>query len=251
MSNSPLVNYTKLSPHCNKPRKAKIDTITIHHMAGNITVETCGQVFQTRQASSNYGVDGKGRIGMYVEEANRSWASSSPENDHRAVTIEVANSGGAPDWPVNDKAYAALIELVADICKRNGIEKLVWSDFKSDRVNHKNGCNMTVHQDFAATNCPGPYLLKKMPQIAADVNKKLTPTVSPAPPAETLYGYHVKVTATHLPIRSGPSTAFASKNYIKPGVYTIVEEQKSPDGSTWGRLKSGAGWIILDGVMKI
>ena len=137
MSNSAMVTYTKLSPNCNKPRNHAIDTITIHHMAGNCTVETCGEIFAptSRQASSNYGVDNKGHVGLYVEEANRSWCSSNRDNDHRAITIEVANDGGAPDWHVSDTALNTLIKLVADICKRNGIKKLIWSNNKSDRVN--------------------------------------------------------------------------------------------------------------------
>lgn len=188
MANSPLVNCTKLSPMCSSPRNHRIDTITIHHMAGNLSAETCGQVFQTRQASSNYGVDSNGRVGLYVDEGDRSWASANPANDHRAVTIEVANCGGGPDWPVSGAAYDKLIELAADICRRNGIAKLVWSGDKSDRVGHKNGCNMTVHQDFMATSCPGPYLLARMPQIAADVNAKLgaapaAPNTAPSAPA--------------------------------------------------------------------
>ena len=117
-------------------------------MAGNCSVETCGQIFASsaRQASSNYGVGTDGRVALYVDEANRSWCTSSNANDQRAVTIEVANNGGAPDWPVSDKAYAALLDLVTDICKRNGIKKLVWSTSKNDRVNHLNGCNMTAAQ---------------------------------------------------------------------------------------------------------
>lgn len=173
MSHSPLVAYTRLSPHRNSPRGHKIDTITVHHMAGDLSVETCGQVFQTRQASSNYGIDSRGRVGLYVEEGDRSWASANPGNDHRAVTIEVANCGGAPDWPVSDAAYAKLVELTADICRRNGIARLVWSDSRADRTAHRNGCNMTVHQDFMATACPGPYLMGKLPQLAADVNARL------------------------------------------------------------------------------
>lgn len=249
MSNSPLVNYTKLSPNCNKPRMSRIDTITIHHMAGNISVETCGQVFQTRKASTNYGVDGKGRVGLYVDEANRSWSSANPENDHRAINIEVANSGGAPDWPVNDKAYAALIELVADICRRNGIEKLVWGETRADRVGHKNGCNMTVHQDFMATSCPGPYLLRKMPQIAADVNAKLDAAQTPVAPQFT--PYTVRVDVKNLNIRTGPGTNYEIAQTIPQGVYTIVEERDGPGAQKWGKLKSGAGWIGLDLVVRM
>ena len=175
MSNSSLVSYTKLSPNHSGKRTKKIDTITIHCMAGNLSVETCGNLFapSSRQASSNYGVGTDGRIALYVDEANRSWCTSSNANDQRAVTIEVANNGGAPDWPVSAKAYAALLDLVTDICKRNGIKKLVWSTSKTDRVNHLNGCNMTVHRDYAAKACPGDYLYNRHGQIAAEVNRRL------------------------------------------------------------------------------
>lgn len=183
MGNSKLVDYTKLSPHCTKNRNHKIDTITIHHMAGNITVETCGQVFQTRQASTNYGVDGRGRVGLFVNENDRAWATANPGNDNRAVNIEVANCGSAPDWPVSDAALNKLVELVADICRRNGIEKLVWGETRSDRVNRRNGCNMTVHSDFMATICPGPYLFEKMPEIANAANKLLGVGEAPAAPS--------------------------------------------------------------------
>lgn len=188
MSNSPLVCYTKISPNKNSPRNHKIDTLTIHHMAGNLSIETCGNVFasKSKQASSNYGIGSDGRVGMYVEEKDRSWCSCSGSNDHRAITIEVANCTGAPDWKVSDQAYATLINLCADICKRNGIEKLVWSDSKSDRVNHKNGCNMTIHSDFYSTSCPGPYLKGKMADIASKVNAMLAPAPTPEPtPAPT------------------------------------------------------------------
>ena len=175
MSNSPLVSYTKLSPNHSGKRNHVIDTITIHCMAGNASVETCGALFAnpSRKASSNYGIGSDGRIALYVNEANRSWCSSSSSNDNRAITIEVANNGGAPDWPVSNKAYAALLDLVTDICKRNGIKKLVWSTNKNDRINHKNGCNMTIHRDFSNKSCPGDYLYNRHGQIAAEVNKRL------------------------------------------------------------------------------
>lgn len=222
MSNSPLVDYTKLSPHCTKNRRHKIDTITIHHMAGNITVETCGQVFQTRQASTNYGVDGRGRVGLFVDENDRAWSTANPENDNRAVNIEVANCGSAPDWPVNGAAYNKLIELVADICRRNGIEKLVWGEKRYERVDHRNGCNMTVHSDFMSTSCPGPYLFEKMPEIADTVNKLLgavphsaakpggTPT-SAAQPAAPKIGDIVEFTGSCHYSSANSGTSFPCK----------------------------------------
>ena len=174
MSNSPLVSYTKISPNRTSPRNHKIDTITIHCVVGQCSVETLGNVFAptSRQASSNYGVGVDGRIGMYCEEKDRSWCSSNAANDHRAITIEVASDTTHP-YAVNDKAYAGMLDLVTDICKRNGIKKLVWSDNKTDRVNHRNGCNMTVHRDYANKSCPGDYLYSRMSQIASEVNKRL------------------------------------------------------------------------------
>ena len=259
MSNSSLVSYTKLSPNHSGKRTKSIDTITIHCMAGNLSIESCGALFasSSRQASSNYGVGSDGRIGLYVDEGNRSWCTSSNANDQRAVTIEVANNGGAPDWPVSTQAYNALINLVADICKRNDIKKLVWSTNKSTRMNHLNGCNMTVHRDYAAKACPGDYLYNRHSAIAQAVNSRLGSTsgntggnTSSKPSGTTTTNYTVKITASDLNIRSGPGTNYSSKGFIKPGVYTIVAESDGTGASKWGKLKSGAGWISLDYAAK-
>lgn len=192
MSNSALVNYTKISPNRTSPRKNKIDTITIHCVVGQCSVETLGAIFapSSRQASSNYGVGVDGRIGMYVEEKDRSWCSSNAANDNRAITIEVASDTTHP-YAVNDKAYAALLDLVTDICRRNGIKKLVWSTNKNERVNHLNGCNMTVHRDYANKSCPGDYLYERHGSIAAEVNKRLGASAAeqetPSSGTDTLY----------------------------------------------------------------
>ena len=188
MSNSPLVNYTKISPNRTSPRNHKIDTVTIHCVVGQCSVETLGNIFAptSRQASCNYGIGADGRIGMYCEEKDRSWCSSNAANDNRAITIEVASDTKHP-YAVNAKAYAALIDLLVDICKRNGIPRLVWSTSKADRVNHKNGCNMTVHRDYANKSCPGEYLYSRHAQIASEVNKRLGSTDTRPQPEKVLY----------------------------------------------------------------
>lgn len=167
MSNSPLVVYTKLSPNFTKMANKVNKKITIHHMAGNCSIETCGAIFASasRKASSNYGIGSDGRIGLYVNECDRSWCSSSRSNDEQAITIEVANNSGAPNWTVSAKAYAALLNLCEDICRRNNIKKL---NFTGDASG-----NLTMHEWFADTNCPGPYLKSKFKDIAAEVNKRL------------------------------------------------------------------------------
>ena len=168
MSNSSLVDYVKISPNKTSPRNHKIDRITIHHMAGNLSVETCGNVFapSSRQASANYGIDSDGRVGMYVDEKDRSWCSSNKANDHRAVTIEVADDVIGNGWHSSDKAMNKLVELCADICRRNGITRLNYTG-------DTNG-NLTMHKWFASTDCPGAYLESKFPWIAEQVNKKLS-----------------------------------------------------------------------------
>lgn len=171
MSNSSMVVYTKISPHRTSPRNHKIDKITIHHMAGNASIEACGNVFQKKRASANYGIGSDGRVAMYVEECDRSWASSNAANDHRAVTIEVANSKSGGDWPVSDKAMESLIALCVDICRRNGIERL---NFTGDKTG-----NLTMHKYFAATACPGPYLESRFRYIAEEVNKRLAGETAP------------------------------------------------------------------------
>ena len=167
MSNSSLISYTKISPNKYSPRNHVIDTITIHCMAGNLSVERCGDIFAStsREASSNYGIGSDGRIGLYVDESDRAWTSGNRENDNQAVTIEVANDVVGGIWHVSDKAMESLILLCVDICKRNGIEKLIYTGDKTG--------NLTMHKWFQATTCPGPYLESKFPYIADEVNKRL------------------------------------------------------------------------------
>lgn len=248
MSNSSLVNYTKISPNRTSPRKHKIDTITIHCMACDLSIERCGAVFakRTRMASSNYGVGSDGRVGLYVEENDRSWCSSNKANDHRAITIEVACEPVAP-YKVTDAAMAALIELVADICRRNDIKQLLWKGDKS-LIGQVDKQNMTVHRWFAKKACPGDYLYGKHGYIAAEVNNRLGVTAAQPEPAQQPTGtYKVRITANTLNVRAGAGTSYKVTTTVKKGgIYTIVEEK---DG--WGKLKSGAGWISLKYTKKV
>lgn len=186
MSNSGLVIYTRISPNKSSPRKQPIDKITIHHTAGVLSLYTLGKIFANsdRNASSNYGIDVYGKVGMYVEEKDRAWTSSSWANDNRAVTIEVSNSSLGGEWPVSDKSYQALIKLCVDICKRNGIKRLNYTGDSSG--------NLTEHRYFGATLCPGPYLHKRMAGIADAVNHVLEarpyPGYYPTAPIRIGYG---------------------------------------------------------------
>ena len=262
MSNSPLATYTRITKNKTSPRNHAIDTITIHCIVGQWTAKQGCDYFATtdRQCSANYVVGKDGSIGLSVDEKDRSWCSSNGTNDNRAITIEVASDTTHP-YAVTAKAYAALLDLVTDICKRNGIKKLVWSTNKNDRVNHRNGCNMTVHRDFANKACPGEYLYSRHGEIAAEVNRRLqgasngggvvvTPPAAEKPTGgttgATVTPYHVRVKITDLNIRKGPGTNYGATGYIPPGIYTIVAESTGKGATKWGKLKSGAGWISLD-----
>lgn len=255
MSNSPLVDYTRISPNKNSPRNHKIDTITIHCVVGQCTVETLGNIFAptSRQASSNYGVGTDGKIGMYVEEKDRSWCSSNAANDNRAVTIEVASDTKHP-YAVNDRAFAALLDLVTDICKRNRIKKLVWSTKKADRVNHKNGCNMTVHRDYANKSCPGDYLYNRHGEIAAEVNRRLgvADTAPDAGAAQGVTVYTVKKGDTLSQIAAKYGTtyqAIAAYNGIKnPNAIRVGQKIKIPASTAPAALKKGDRVKVLNAV---
>lgn len=198
MSNSPLVSYTKISPNRNSPRSHKIDTITIHCVVGQASVESLGELFAKpeRQASSNYGIGYDGKIGMYVEEKDRSWCSSNRDNDHRAITIEVASDTTAP-YAVNEKAYNSLIELLVDICKRNGIAALKWKADKS-LIGKTDEQNMTVHRWFANKSCPGDYLYNRHGEIAETVNKRLSAAATESKPETAAKLYCVQVGAYRI-----------------------------------------------------
>lgn len=187
-TNSNLVTYTKISPNRTSPRNHIIDTITIHCYVGQVTAKSgCNASHFVNYdphngASCNYVVGYDGSIGLCVEEKDRAWTSggslkvngiSGSENDHRAVTIEVACEPYNP-YEVTDKALSALINLCADICKRNNIKELKWKADKS-LVGQVDKQNMTVHRWFANKACPGDYLYNKHSYIAQEVNKKLNP----------------------------------------------------------------------------
>ena len=258
MSNSPLVSYTKLSPNHSGARTHSIDRITPHCVVGQCSVETLGNIFMpvSKQASCNYGIGADGRVLLCVNEANRSWCTSSNANDQRAVTIECASNASAP-YAFKDVVYQKLITLCVDICKRNGKKKLLWLGDKTKTLNYSPKSDemvLTVHRWFANKSCPGDWMYARMGDLASKVTAQLGGTNSGNTvgntSGSTTTNYTVKITASDLNIRSGPGTNYSSKGFIKPGVYTIVAESDGTGASKWGKLKSGAGWISLDYATK-
>lgn len=257
MSNSPLVSYTKISPNKTSPRNHKIDTITIHCYVGQASVESMGGWFSEKSArcSCNYGIGSDGRIALIVDERDRSWCSSSSSNDNRAITIECASDRTEP-YAVNDKVYASLIKLCADICKRNDIKELRWKGDKT-LIGQVDKQNLTVHRWFANKSCPGEYLYNLHGRIAKEVNdilksdakneeiKAETKVDTKVEAKEEINTYpntpfSVKVLVDDLNYRSEPSMDGEVKGQTGKGIFTVNRVS-----GNWGRLKSGAGWIYL------
>ena len=206
-TNSSLVSYTKLSPNHSGQRTHSIDRITPHCVVGQCSVETLGNIFlpASRQASSNYGIGVDGRIGMYVEEKNRSWCSSSAANDQRAVTIECARDNTEP-YAFKDVVYQRLIELCTDICKRNGKTKLLWLGDKAKTLNYTPKSDemvLTVHRWFANKSCPGNWMYARMGDLASKVTAALGGDVKPADP----------VKHTPVGIKAGDLVTIAGSTY--------------------------------------
>ena len=236
MSNSPLVDVTIISPHKTSPRTHKIDTVTVHCVVGQASADSLGTWFQRSglNASSNYGIGFDGQIGMYVEEKDASWCSSNSANDNRAITIEVASDNFHP-YAVNPAVYEALIKLLADICKRNNIKKLLWKADKS-LIGQIDKQNMTVHRWFANKACPGDYLYERHGDIANRVNALLgspeatTPTEKPKEGVTVFY--RVKVNGKQVGAFEREESAFAFANLKGGEVYSVSYGVEAPINKT-------------------
>lgn len=218
MSQSPLVDYEAYTTtNCSAPRNQPISKITVHHMAGVLSVETMGNIIHNpnREVSCNYAIGSDGRIGAYIKEENRSWCSSSPWNDNRAITIETSNCATTSDWPVSDKVWNRLVELCADICKRNNIPKLTYTGNKEG--------TLTFHCFYAQTNCPGPYIKSRAQLLCDQVNAKLNNSSSSTKPATT------------DPTPIGTSTRINAGDWVK-----------IKSGSTYWGGGSIPGWVMED-----
>ena len=227
MSNSNMVSYTKLSPNHSGRRTHSIDRITPHCVVGQCSVETLGNIFAptSREASCNYGIGVDGRIGMYVEEKNRSWCSSSNANDQRAVTIECASDTYHP-YAMNSKVYDTLIKLCVDICRRNGKKKLLWFGDKNKSLNYSPKSDemvLTVHKWFANKSCPGDWLYSRLGDLAKRVTAELGGPVS----SSTSGLYRVRKSWTDSKSQVGAFSVFenAEKCADSHKGYSVYDEQ--------------------------
>lgn len=220
-TNSSLISYTKLSPNHSGQRTHSIDRITPHCVVGQCSVETLGSIFlpASKQASCNYGIGVDGRVGMYVEEKNRSWCSSSNANDQRAVTIECASDTTEP-YAFKDVVYQKLITLCVDICKRNGKKKLLWLGDKNKTLSYEPKSDemvLTVHRWFANKSCPGNWMYARM----GDLAKKVTAQLGSSASGNADAGHPEKLTEGYYRVRKAWSDSKSQK-----GAYKILSNAK-------------------------
>ncbi len=226
-TNSPLVAYTKISPNRSSPRNHCIDRITPHCVVGQCSAESLGALFADpdRQASSNYGIDKDGRVGMYCEEKDRSWCSSNRENDHRAITIECASDTKHP-YAMYDAVYDSLVELCTDICKRNGKAKLLWIADKAGALAYEPAADemlITVHRWFANKSCPGDWLYSRLGDLANRVTTALgTVQTAPAPEQKPQTTYPEKLTEGLYRVRKN----WSDGNRGQIGAYRFLSNAK-------------------------
>lgn len=196
-TNSPLVQYTKLSPNHSGERTHSIDRITPHCVVGQLTAEAVCDCFApiSRQASCNYAIGKDGKVALCVEEKNRSWCSSSPANDQRAITIECASDKTSP-FAFNDNVYNTLVKLCVDICRRNGKRKLIWIENKDRALTYEPKADemlLTVHRWFANKECPGDWLMQRMGVLASQVTEELCEAETTEPKIQTYFNVVVGV----------------------------------------------------------
>ena len=229
MSNSSLVKYIHLSPNHSGKRTAKIDTITPHCVVGQLTASGIASCFPAgRKASCNYGIGKDGSVALIVDEANRSWCTSSNYNDQRAVTIECASDRVEP-YAFNDSVYNKLVDLCVDICQRNGKNKLIWFDNKARFISYKPASNemmLSVHRWFANKSCPGDWMYSRMGQLAQTVTQRLSGSTTPSPtPTKELY----RVRKTWADVKS------------QIGAYSVLDNAKKKSKDTGFPVFNSAG----------
>ena len=249
-TNSPLVDCVKMSPNHSGKRTHRIDRITPHCVVGQCSAERIGDCFPAgREASCNYGIGYDGRVCLIVDEANRSWCTSSNANDQRAITIECASDSTHP-YAFKDACYKKLVKLCIDICQRNGIKKMLWINNKEKALNYEPKAGegiFTVHRWYANKSCLGDWMYNRMGQLCDEVNAGLNGGSYNPPEQGAVVNYQAKVIADDgLNCRIQPYVANNNLIMTYPAgtILTITKEQNG-----WGY--TGTGWVSLDYVEKI
>ena len=212
---------------------------TPHMMAGILSGKQCAvNVFGNpgRNASANYCIGNDGDLVCNVEEENRAWTSSNRANDYQAITVEVSNCENGGQWRVSDKAWNTLVNLAVDVCRRY--------NFRLHYDGTPNG-SLTTHNMFANTDCPGPYMLSRMNELANTVNTILDGgTSQPAPqPTPTPSTGDGKIREIQSWLNNSYGTEIAEDGYYGPATKKALVKALQTELNR----QYGAG-LVVDGI---
>ena len=138
---------------------------------------------------------------------------------------------------VVQRTYDTAVLLFAHLCTKYKLDPM------TDIISHKEG----GAKGIASKHSDPEHLWKQLKMgYTMDTFRK---AVKLAMNAKSTY--KVKITANSLNVRKGGGTSYPIVETVKKGeIYTIVDEKKN-GSTTWGKLKSGAGWISLKYTKRI
>ena len=217
----------------------KIDKIVVHYNAGNLTVEGCYSVWQTRAASAHYQVEESGRIGQLVWDRDTAWHASNFNQNQRSIGIEHANYSNGT---ISNKCLDAGAHLVAALCKYYDLGRPQWL------------VNVFPHKYFAATSCPGQiygsqkdaYIQRAQQWYDSMMGTASAPSTPSTPSTSTGsssgektgtgFGGTYRCNASVLNVRTAPTTAASVVAQYKFGQTVELDDwYKIADDYVWGR----------------
>ena len=187
--------YKLLNTHYTEGREGRsIDKILVHYNAGNLTVEGCWSVWQTRPASAHYQVEEHGRIGQLVNDWDTAWHASNWYANTTSIGIEHANY---KDGTISATCLDQGAHLVAALCVYYKLGRPEWLK------------NVFPHKYFAATSCPGQiygsqktvYIQRAQEWYDAMVNGASEPSTLPDVPVNPEAPAYTGLVPVHYGLR--------------------------------------------------
>lgn len=206
----------------------------------------------------HYFVDDKEAYLMHpLDEIAWTNGDGSGDGNMKTISVEICvNSDGDFAKARTNAAYVA-----AFVLHKYGIKKVI-SVTGADARGNKAKANLFQHRSWMNKNCPETirnkgYWNSFVKAVQTELDKlnsvKSTNTNNNQGTSNTFTPYKVKITYKEgMNVRAGAGVdcALVKGVIAKYGItYTIVAE-KVVSGQTWGKLKSGAGWICLTGFTK-
>lgn len=241
--------YMRVAAGFTNGRPYGISGVTVHHMAGNLTLEQCKAALDSNGTGAHYGVAGV-RVAQFVDDYNRAWAcgdgiGTGGGND-RTISIEHANDHADP-WTVSEDTLDTGAHLTAAICVYYKLGRPEW------------GKNVWPHRHWSATACPGElygsqkdaYIARAQAWYDSMVNGAAEPEKTSQGASQAHAGASAKTenfggryrcTVSKLNVRTAPSLSGSVVASYGLGQTVVLDDwYKSADGYIWGRYTGYSG----------